>query len=833
MRDLVRDFRYALRGMRRNPLFVTVAVLSLALGIGANTAIFTLMDQLMLRQLPIDNPGELVMLYQRGAHNGSNMGSRMHSYPIYQDYQEKAEPFADVLCRRTMMSSVTVGNDTERINAEMVSGNYFSLLGVEPAAGRLFTQEEDEVAENAHPVVVLNYDYWVERFEGNRDIVGQKILVNNYPMDVVGIAAPGFDGLDPVGAPQLWVPILMKPTMAPDWSWFEYDARRSRWVQVFARLKPGYTVETAQPAMDVLFRQIREYEATLEAANSWSDFSRQRFLEGTIHVEAAGTGYSDLRNSFSTALIVLMGMVGLVLLIACANVANLLIARAFARRKEIAVRLSIGATRLRLVRQLLAESLTLSILGGAAGIAVAFLLTRTLLSMIPIEGNPLLISPLPDLRILLFTLALTVTTGIVFGLAPALRASRPDLFPTLKDAVGSIAGGGGSLFLRKSLVASQIALCFLLLFGAGLFVRSLNNLQTTESGFDDIDNLVTFQISPELSGYETERVTSFYNQLLERLNATPGISSAAFASVPLLHGWEWDSSTQVEGHEAEDGEDMQAYMNSLSPGYFETMGIPLLAGRDFDRADIKEDSKIAIVNRNFAEHFFGDRPAVGRRLGRGRREDPLDIEIVGVVEDSLYEGPREGIRRQVFIPNYGNRGVAFYARTTLGSSDAYNAIRAEVQRLDASLPIYEMKTLGKQLDETLLTERLVALLSAGFGLLATLLAAIGLYGVIAFSVARRTKELGLRMALGAQSSSVIWLVMKEVLMLLAIGLAIGIPAALVSARYVSSQLYGVEGTDVITVTAAIGLLLLVSATAGLIPAQRASRIDPMQALRME
>jgi len=834
MSDIIRDLRYALRGMGRNPLFITVAILSLALGIGANTAIFTLMDQLMLRQLPVEDPERLVMLYQRGSHNGSNMGGRMHSYPIYQDYQQKGKPLADVLCRRLISTSVSIGNLTERIDAEMVSGNYFRMLGVKTAAGRLFDAEQAERVVKGHPVVVLSYDYWVNRFARSPEAVGSKILVNDYPMTVVGVSAPGFVGLDPVRSPQLWVPVLMKPVMAPNWAWFKYDDRRTRWVQVFARLKPGFTAESAEAPMQVLFRQTREYESTLESARTWTPYARERFLEGTLHVEKAATGYSNLRNSFSTALIVLMGMVGLVLLIACANVANLLIARAFARRKEIAVRLSLGATRGRLVRQLVSESLVLSFAGGLAGIAVAIAMTRGLMAMVPAEGNPLLISTEPDLRILLFTLGLTLFTGLVFGLAPALRASRPDLFTTLKDAVGSIAGSGGSLFLRKGLVASQIALCFLLLFGAGLFVRSLNNLKAADSGFGDIDNLATFQLSPALSGYDSEQVGHFYQELLERLRAVPGVKSAALASVALLSGNEWDSTVKVEGHEAEDGEDMQAYMNALSPDYFETMGIPLLDGRDFDRRDIKKESKVAIVNRRFAEHYFGERSAVGRHLGRGSGpETKLDIEIVGVVEDTLYEGPREGVRRQVFIPNWGNGGVAFYVRTTLESASTHAAARREVKALDASMPVYGMKSLAAQLDETLLTERLVALLSAGFGMLATLLASIGLYGVMAFSIARRTKELGLRMALGAQRGSVIWMVMKEVLLLLAIGLAVGVPTALGLGSFVSSQLYGIEGGDPWIASVAVMLLIAVSGAAGFIPAHRASRIDPMLALRNE
>jgi len=827
------DLRLALRGLRRNPLFATVAILSLALGIGANTAIFTLIDQILLRKLPVRAPEELVMLYQAGPHNGSNMGSRMHSYPMYQDFQQRAEPLSEVLCRRQVAASLGVDNQTERVQAEMVSGNYFSMLGVTPALGRVFDSQEDDQSYQGHPVVVLSYDYWVSRFARDPGVLGMKVLVNNSPMTIVGVSAAGFAGLDPAQSPQIRVPIQMKPVMVPDWNWVHMDDRRTRWVQVFGRLKPGYTVESAQAPLQGLFMQIRTYETTLPAASNWSSYIREQFLKGSLQVESAAVGYSGLRNEFSTALIVLMCMVGLVLLIACANVANLLIARGFMRQKEIAVRLSLGASRGRLVRQLLVESLVLAIAGGAAGLGLAVVLTRGLLSLIPAEGQPLLIDAHPDLRILAFAFGLTLVTGIVFGLLPALRASRPDPWTTLKDTVGSIAGTGGSLFLRKGLVTAQVALSFLLLFGAGLFVRSLQNLQTTETGVE-LDNLITFAVSPDLNGYDDERGTLFYRQLLERLRSAPGVKSAGLAAVPILSGDEWDSTVTVEGHRAADGEDMQAFMNALSPGYFDTMQIRLLEGRDFRESDLQERPTVAIVNRRFAEHFFKGASAVGKRLGRGGGPNTkLTIEIIGVVEDSLYEGPREGVRRQVFVPNWGRGGAAVYVRTMTASAAAYSIVRNEVKQLDTSMPVYRMKTLQAQLDETLLTDRLVALLSAGFGLLATLLASIGLYGVMAFVVARRRKELGIRLALGAQPGRVIWMVMREVVVLLSIGLAVGIPAAMALGQFVSAQLYGIEPRDPWIAGSTMLLLAVVSAAAGLIPAHRASRIDPILALRHE
>ncbi len=834
MANLLADLRFALRALRRSPLFAAVAILSLALGIGANTAIFTLLDQILLRELPVKNPDELVMLFQRGAHNGSNMGDRMHSYPMYQDFQQRAAPFSEVICRRLVNTSVSVDNHTERVDAEMVSGNYFSMLGVKPAVGRVFNSQEDDRLYNGHPVAVLGYDYWVTRFAADPNVVGKKISVNNYPMTIVGVSARGFAGLDPARSIQIRVPIQMKPAMVPEWSWVYMDDRRCRFVQVFARLKPGYTVESAKAPMQGLFTQIRQYEMTLPKAAKWSPYIRDQFMKGTLHVEKAATGYSGLRNDFSTALIVLMCMVGLVLLISCANVANLLIARAFARQKEIAVRLAIGASRGHLIRQMLVESLVLSFAGGTLGVLLSISMTRVLLSLVPTEGNPLLIDPSPDLRILGFTLAVTTLTGIVFGLLPALRASRPDPWNTLKDTVGSVAGAGGSLFLRKGLVTAQVALSFLLVFGAGLFVRSMQNLKTKDTGIREINNLVTFQVSPALNGYDEARTVNFYRELLDHLRAVPGVKSAGLAAVPLLHGWEWDNTMSVEGHKARDGEDIQAFMNALSPGYFETMGIPILEGRDFDLRDVKKDPKVVIVNRTFAQHFFGNKSAIGRRLGNGSGPDTkLDREIIGVVADTLYEGPREGVRRQVFVPNFGNGGVCFYVRAAIGSSSAYGLLRNEVKKLDPAMPVYEMKTLGAQLDETLLTERLVALLSAGFGSLATLLAAIGLYGVMAFVVARRRKEMGIRMALGAEPRFVLWLVMREVVILVALGLALGLPAALGLGRFVASQLYGINANDPWIATATMVLLIAVSGAAGIIPARRASRIDPVLALRYE
>jgi predicted permease len=461
---------------------------------------------------------------------------------------------------------------------------------------------------------------------------------------------------------------------------------------------------------------------------------------------------------------------------------------------------------------------------------------RGLLHFLPSDGTLLMLRAQPDLRILGFTVGLAALTSVFFGLAPAWQATRVDLWNTLKDVVGAVAGTGGSARLRKALVTLQVALSFLLLSGAGLFVKSLQHLKDTKTGFREMDNLVTFRVDPSLNGYTVEREKAFYKQLLDNIRAAPGVKLAGIASNPLLHGWESDSSMGVEGHQAKDGEDIQAYTNNLSPGYFQTMGVPLLEGRDFEEREAGDRATVAIVNRKFAQHFFGDKSAVGRRVGFGVRPDKLDIEIVGVVEDTLYDGPREGVRRQVFVPRFQSRfpgPVTYYVRAGMESKALFTALGNEVKKLDPAMPVFEMKTLEAQLDETLGTERMIAALSVAFGALATLLAAIGLYGVLAFVVARRTKEIGVRMALGAQPSAVLWLVMKEVLLLLAGGLAVGIPAAYLLSRYFSAQLYGVQPADLGTALAATAVLSLVALSAGFAPARRASAISPIQALRYE
>jgi predicted permease len=801
-----------IRRLLKAPLFTCVAVLTLALGIGANTAIFSVIRGVLLKPLPFDDPDRLVGVW----HSAPGLGlPLLNQAPgFYLTYREEGRFFEDSGMWDTTAVAVTGTGEPERISGLVVTDGVLNLLHVQPVLGRRFTAEDD--SPKAPPRVMLANAYWQRKFGSDPSVVGRQVTLDGKPYEIVGVLPAGFRFLDT--NPQIVMPFALDRAKVFVGN-FSY--------QGIARLKPGATLEQANADVARMIPMVAQRFPMPPG------FTKQMFEEVKMGPNVRPLA-QDVIGDVGKVLWLLLGTVGMVLLIACANVANLLIARAFMRQREIAVRLSLGASRGRLVQQLLVESLVLSFAGAVVGIFLSAALTRGLLSLIPTESSPLLISPRPDVRILAFTLVLTTMTGIIFGLVPALRASRVDLWTTLKATVGSIAGTtGSSLFLRKGLVTAQVALSFLLLFGAGLFVRSLQNLKTTETGVA-LDNLVSFQLSPALSDYDAPRTVALYQQLQQRIQSSPGVKSVGYAVVPILAGDEWDSSTSVEGHKPADGEDMQAFMNALSPGYFEAMKIPILEGRDFRVSDLTENSKVAIVNRRFAEHFFKGQSALGKHLGRGTGpKTKLDVEIIGVVADSLYEGPREGVRRQVFVPNWGKSSAVFYVRTQSASASAYSLIRNEMRQLDSAMPIYSLKTLESQLDETLLTDRLIALLSAGFGLLATILASVGLYGVMAFVVARRRKELGIRLALGAQPRLVIWLVMREVLVLLAIGLAVGLPAALGLGRYVSSQLYGIDAHDPGVAIATIVVLSLVSAAAGLIPAHRASKIDPILAIRYE
>ena len=834
MTAFLQDLRYSVRTLRKSPLFTTVAVISLALGIGANTAIFTLIHQIVLQLLPVRNPEQLVLLTGRGNHYGSNTGGNAISYPMYQDFRDRNQVFQGMFCKYGISGSLTVDGRTELVSAELVSGNYFPVLGVGAAVGRVFNASDD-LTQSGHPLAVLSYGFWKTRFNSDPGMVGRRIVLNGYPLTIIGVSRDGFDGVESGYSPQIRVPMMMKKEMTPMDPFYTLNERRGRFVQAFGRLKPGLTIEQAKAGLQPLFHQILQMEVQDKAFAEATSLTKQRFLSMWMDVLPASKGRSSLRRQFTNPLYALMAIVGVVLLIACTNVANLLIARATSRQKEIALRLALGGSRWRLIRQLLCESVLLALAGGAAGIALAVWMNRTLLSFLPAGTLRLTVSPAPDFNALGFTLAIALLTGLLFGLAPALQTTRPELAGTLKDQAGAVIGGS-AVTLRKALVVAQVALSLLLLVGAGLFLQSLRNLRGLNPGFQT-SGLLTFTVNPTLNAYPAEQSRQFYRQLLERLQNLPGVTSAALSIMTVLDDNEWDSSVTVEGYTAKQNEFVDPHMQFASPGYFATLRIPILLGRDFRPSDDQGANNVGIINERFAKKYFAGQSPIGRHVGMGMNPGTkLDIEIIGVVQDTRYESLRQEIPYELYRPyrQMGfTLGMSAYVRTQADPSNYFGALREAVRQVDSTVPVSDLRTLEQQVDKSLLTERLLATLSAVFGLLATLLAAIGLYGVMAYVVARRTREIGIRMALGAAAGKVVWLVMREVLILAGIGAAIGTPAAFALSRLIGAQLFGIKPTDALTLASAAIGIAVVAALSGYLPARRATRIDPMLALRWE
>ncbi len=833
MRHLAQDLRFAVRSFRRAPVFTAVAILSLALGIGANTAIFTLIDQLILRLLPIQDPARVVILAGRGRHYGGNNGRNALAYPMYQDLRDRNPVFSGMMCRYRLSPTVTIGAHSEVIGGELVSGNYFPLLGIRPAIGRLFTAGDDLHA-GEHPYAVLSYAFWQARFAGDPQIPGQTIRVNNYPVTIVGVSQRGFDGLEPGLPAGIFVPMAMAAAVRPGFT--EMFDRRQRWVNVYGRLKPGVGMEQAKAGLQPLFHQIIEMEVRQPAFRNATSYDKEQFLRMWLNVMPGSQGNTNLRRQYQTPLLVLMAVVGLVLLIACANMAGLLTARAAARQKEIAIRLAMGSSRGLMIQQLLTESVLLAAAGGAAGIGLAMVMAKGLLGFLPTALTGYNIRSTPDLPMLAFTSGLALVTGIAFGLAPALQSTRPDIAPTLKDQAGNIMGGAQVGF-RKALVASQVALSLLLLIGAGLFIRSLANLRSIDPGFQTA-NLIQFAVSPRSIGYTSAQTQEFYKRLRQRLETLPGVRAAGLSQMTALNGNEWDNSVTIEGYQPKRGEDIDPHRNDVTGGYFDAVGMHILAGRDFSVRDDLGAPPVAIVNARFARRYFADGAAVGHRIGFGSDPGtPTNIEIVGVVNDTRYESLRDEIPLEVYTCSAQRSFIdqrTAYVRTLHDPESAFAAIRATVHELDANLPILNLKTVDRQLDESLINERLIATLSSVFGALATALAILGLYGVMSYMVTRRSREIGIRMALGAGSRSVLWLVMQEVLVLVVAGIVVGLPAAYGLTRVVQSQLYEIAGsTDLVTMGLSSLLLAGVALFAGFVPARRAASYDPVRVLRYE
>jgi predicted permease len=821
--DLWQDLRYGARMLIKSPGFTAVAALSLALGIGANTAIFSLVDKVMIRKLPVEEPDRLVTV---SVNSGRGLGT-VFTYPDFADYRARNEVFEDLVCYAQRALTLNEGGRAERIQGTIVSGNYFTALRVRPALGRGFLAEEDKT-RGTHPVVMLSYGLWQRRFGADPGLVGKAVNLNGVNFTVVGIAPPEFTGTVPGITPDVYVPVMMQGQVSPSWKMDPLFGPRSRnlsWLEVLGRLKPGISREQAASAMTVLGSQVA-------SANPNPDGSPR--FEPKFALEDGGRGHTYLLRDLRFPLQMLMATVGLILVIASANVANLLLARAGARQKEIAVRLAIGAGRARLIRQLLTESALLSTLGGVGGLALAASISGLVISYTPPNAfSALTLDNRLDWRVLGFTLAISLLTGILFGLAPALSASRSDLVSTLKDETSLLGKRVRRLSLRNLLVVAQVALSVIVLVGAGLCVRSLQKLLAVDAGFDP-SKILVMSADVSLSGYDNERGLRFFSDLLERVKLLRGVEAVSVAAqTPLSSGV--NSILKAEGYTPESGEDLSSDFNIVGPDYFLTMNIPLLHGREFGMSDVATAPQVVIINETAARRFWPNQNPVGRRLTLGRAPDEEVRDIVGVVKDSKYRRLNEEARPAMYSPfaqDY-RANMTLHVRTADEPGAMVAAVRREAQALDASLPLYGVRTLEEQKSNSLYTSRLAATLLTVFGLLALGLAAVGLYGVMTYAVNRRVRELGIRMALGAQSRDVLKLVLTQGVKLALLGVGIGLLAAFALTRWMESLLFGVRPTDPLTFTVITVVLTLVALVACWIPARRATKVDPLIALRGE
>ncbi|HVT58298.1 MAG TPA: ABC transporter permease [Thermoanaerobaculia bacterium] len=824
----LRDLRYVLRTLRRAPGFAAIVVTCLALGIGANAAIFTLVDHMLLRVLPVPDPGRLVLFKWHGSFiGGSSRGwTDSFSYPAYVDLRdENPGVFTGIAARHQESVDVEAGGPAQRAVVELVSGNYFAVLGVGAAIGRTLTPEDDRVID-ASPYVVLGYEYWQRRFGGDPSVLNRTIDVNSRPMTVVGVTQRAFGGFEPLSPSDLYVPMAMKSAVTPTWD--DRKRRDSIWLKIFARMRPGVAPLEAATAMALPYRHVLQNDLSVFPHDS--HFS-QRYLMTRLELRDASQGLGGMRGLFAKPLEILFAMVGALLLIACVNVASLLITRVTGRQKELAIRLSLGAARGSLIRLLMTETLVIAIASGALGLLLSYLTIPLLLGMLPYERISSAIPSAPDWQVFTFTGGLALLTALAFGIAPGFLAGRTKLAPTLKTETGASSLAVGQARLRKLLIAGQVALSLLLLIGAGLFARSLHELFAVDSGMET-NRLLACSLDPSLHMYPPAHALRLFKDLQSGLRGVPGVLSASGASFPLLAGDNWQNGIVVEGYHPGNGESVNAGWNKVMPGFFSTMGVPLLAGREFSDRDVEGAPRVVVVNEAFVKKFFPRESPIGRRLAIG--EGPPNIEIVGVVKNLKSGDLRDAARPFTFTPALQDAQpgeMTFYVRSRRDPLGAAREVRQVVKRLDSSLPVFGVKTLAVQIDETHFIDRLFAALAAAFGLLATLLAAMGLYGVAAFAVARRTHEIGIRVALGADRGNVLRLILREVLLLCAAGVVIGVPAALALGRMVESQLYGIKGSDPAVVAVAVGVISVVCALAGLIPARRATQIDPMAALR--
>jgi predicted permease len=850
--EMFQDLRFGIRLLLKHRGFTAVAVLSLALGVGANTAIFSLINTALLKTLPVKDPQQLVF-FMVARPQGTGTG---FSYPLLEQFNRNNHSFTGIIAANTAgqmrLTEPGAGGQLELVQAGRVSGNFFSVLGVGAVAGRTLTEDDDQPT-GAQPVAVISYNFWKRRFGLDPGVVGRKVRLDDFPFTIVGVAPPGFFGFEVGSSPDLWWPIRMTPQVIPGNQ--SLNDSGHRWLYLMARLKPDVTVEQAQAEMNAVFRQQLN-EVTPEQLASLTPAQQGNHFAQNIKLVAGGTGFTWLRERIKQPLLILLTVVGLVLLIACANVANLLLARAAARRKEIAVRLALGAGRFRLIRQLLTESLLLAALSGALGLLLAQLGARLLLAYLPQEQTATF-DLAPDAAVLAFTLAVSLLTSLLFGLAPALGATRLDLTSSLKDAVG---GGAGRSRLtpHKLLIVTQVALSLFLLVGSGLFVRSLRNLKNLDAGFDR-ENVVLFSLNTP-SSYTLAQRVKLYQQALERLEALPGADAASLASFSLLSGSGMNSNILIEGYANRPDEDKDCHRLWVGPKYFATMGMALLQGRDFGPQELQPQSGLsadqptpslapqpsttpgaplaAVINQTMARYFFGDESPLGRRFRQQRGPlKGLPIEVIGVIKDAKYYNLREHTPPTYYLsffqrPREGEARIMLL-RSFADPASTTTAIQRTLRELDPQVQVVNLRTMNEVVDRSLMQERFVAQLGSFFSLFALLLASVGLYGVMSYATARRTREIGIRMALGARAVDVIRLVLRETMLLVGFGIVIGLGAAIAATRLVASLLFGLSPTDPLTIALAVLLMLMVAALAAYLPARRAARVDPMEALRYE
>ena len=829
------NLKLAFRRLFKSPFVTAVAILSLGLGIGVNAAIFSFFHEMLMRPLPVPAPHELVNLAAPGIKGGSTSCNQaggcdeIFSYPMFRDLQKAHTVFTDIAAHRLFGANLSFRNQTFNGEGLMVSGSYFPVLRLQPAAGRLLSPADDQKVGESR-VVVLSHAYWTSRFDRDPAVLDQTLVVNGQHLTIVGVAPEGFNGTTLGSRPHVFVPITLRGLMTPGFE--QFANRRAYWAYLFARLRPGVSFDEARTQINIPYRQIiNDVEAPLQRGAS--DRYLSQFKAKQITLEEGARGQSTTDNEARTPLLLLLGVTGLVLLIACANIANLLLARAAARSTEMAIRLSIGANRRQLVGQLLTESVVLAFCGGVAGLLFAYWTVDLIYAMLPSEAATTLPVRI-DGAVLLFAAVVTLGTGLLFGLFPALNSTRPDLLSALKAQAGQPGGSRSAKIFRSTLATLQIAISMALLACAGLFTKSLINVSRVELGFN-IENLITFGVSPELNGYNTERTKQFFERLEDALAAQPGVTGVTAALVPAIGGSNWGNNVSVEGFKADADTDTNARFNEVAPDYFKVMGIQVLAGREFTRADAPGAPKVAIVNETFAKKFNLGRDAVGKRMRMGSG-GPLDMEIVGLVKDAKYSSVKGEIP-PLFVQPYRQAErvgyITFYVRTATPPGETLQSIHRVVGSLDANLPVENLRTMPQQVRENVFLDRMISTLSAGFAVLATLLAALGLYGVLAYTVSQRTREIGLRMALGAAPARVRAMVLRQVGIMTLIGGAIGLVAAVWAGRAAKQILFEMEGHDPVVLVVSAIVLALVAAAAGFIPAHRASKVDPMLALRYE